>query len=144
MSELEKLINAGLELPRNAILHEVALAARTELTELRREVERLRVENGKLITEVHGKYGVKHLTDQLLTLTAERDKLAKVCGEMVGNGAWPFRDVLTMLTQAVSHLQHNHDCDCHGHENFWRALELAPQYLDRLDTLLATLSEGER
>lgn len=41
----------------------------------------LRQDNQKLITEVHGKYGMRHLTDQLLTLTADRDTLRQQLAE---------------------------------------------------------------
>lgn len=43
--------------------------------------------------------------------------------------AWPLRDVLAKLVEAVDHLLDVHDCDAHGHEQFIIARDKARELL---------------
>lgn len=45
---------------------------------------------------------------------------------------WPLHDVLAKLIDATEHLRYAHDCDWHGHEEYWTAMARGKEYLRTL------------
>ena len=48
--------------------------------------------------------------------------------------AFPLRDVLQRLAEAIDHLLDGHNCDCHGHEGIRYAQQAAQAALNEMDT----------
>jgi hypothetical protein len=51
---------------------------------------------------------------------------------------WPLFDVLSKLCEAVRHLRIAHECDYHGHEQFYQALEAGERLIPQIKAALAT------
>lgn len=71
--------------------------------------------------------------------TAERDRLLSVIGM---DSPWPLHDVIGKLVEATEHMLADHDCDCHGHEEFQIAARRGRELREAIMAALAPGRDG--
>jgi hypothetical protein len=92
----------------------------------------------KAVREVleHRRYRSMDYSDEPKVKATDKE-IASIIAEIVGlaesdagvDTAWPSRDVVAKLCDAVDHLLHDHSCDAHGYEEVGTALRVARRWL---------------